>query len=275
MAASAASGAKPLKEVARDVPRGHIGDIFEDLFQDLYQDEEPSVSSRPASAKVSSVDVADRGPEGGKQDEDVALPTPASAQRHGGIADNLDLTSEDAEICAVLANLETEQERLGGVVDYLRNQKDQADQQDYNDAAHLQERWGLAVRTQIPLPESSFRQCIDEQVLERERLVIPRHVMTTAEREAAKPQPQENLLSAHRSALPTYLQPKTGLEKKALPSSLGAQCWRDATREMPYPCGLKKQSRKVLPPLLPAEASVTPDPEALAASRHRSSRHLK
>ncbi|CAE8724279.1 unnamed protein product [Polarella glacialis] len=195
-AANDADAAEAKVNTPRDRPKGSVGWVYEDVFKDLYkppvvstsaEDPDPAAEEAPAAGAEPGQEAADR-PEDGE----------------------VDFSAEDDEIVAIRARIEEEQNRLAGVVENLSHQQAEAADEDRKEAEHLQQRWGLVMREQVPVPESKLRGILDPNTLDEEGLVIPREMMTDMERyfeikKGTIPH-HDNLLAISKPEEPNYFQ---------------------------------------------------------------------
>eukprot|EP00440_Ansanella_granifera_P030441 gb/GFBE01033071.1/.p1 GENE.gb/GFBE01033071.1/~~gb/GFBE01033071.1/.p1 ORF type:complete len:2256 (+),score=522.78 gb/GFBE01033071.1/:1-6768(+) len=194
-------GSKP---TPRDHPRGYTGWVYEDTFKDLYQ---PPAAESPVDGEEGDAD----GPDGAEKDAAPAVP--------GHDDGEIDLSREDEEIKAIKANAAAEEERIERLKAHLAAKKDEARDLDRKDAEFLQQRWGLVMREQVPVPESKLKRMLDHDELDEEGLVIPRRMMEDMERyyeikKGAIPH-HDNLLAISKPEEPNHFKQTKSVQLRA------------------------------------------------------------
>eukprot|EP00929_Paragymnodinium_shiwhaense_P071991 TRINITY_DN36554_c0_g1_i1.p1 TRINITY_DN36554_c0_g1~~TRINITY_DN36554_c0_g1_i1.p1 ORF type:complete len:2313 (+),score=513.22 TRINITY_DN36554_c0_g1_i1:110-7048(+) len=193
----------------RDPMRGYVGDIYEDVFKDLYE-----AADVPAAAAEEATE------ETGAEDAPAADGEAAAEATLRRPEDDVDVSEEEAEAADTQTGLERDHARLDRSIAHLNQKKQQSREQDHEHAKHLQERWNLTVREQIPVGESTLKSIVDPKVLRNEGLVEPRHMMHDVERfQAIKSgliPHHDNLLSLSKPDEPNYLQETTNVKFKKL-----------------------------------------------------------
>lgn len=200
-AAAVAGGEESIVgEAPRDPIRGYVGDVYSTVFQELYTppDAAEAAEEAPAAAHGGAQGAAHGG--GGGEEDAEAAEEPV----------RVDLSAEEGEIAAIHGGLMGDHARLDKSIAHLREKKDEALRQDREYAEHLQQRWGLTVREQIPVTESVLKDLLRPERLEEDRLSVPRQMMTDVERHTAMRsgllKMHENILAVSQPEQPSYFK---------------------------------------------------------------------
>eukprot|EP00930_Biecheleria_cincta_P009667 TRINITY_DN111481_c0_g1_i1.p1 TRINITY_DN111481_c0_g1~~TRINITY_DN111481_c0_g1_i1.p1 ORF type:complete len:230 (-),score=20.03 TRINITY_DN111481_c0_g1_i1:30-719(-) len=117
-----------------------------------------------------------------------------------------------------------------------------------------QDRWGLTMREQVPVPESKFRSLVGTSWLQEKRLIDPRSIMAGVERRIAVSQGHipisaENLVASCRPGEPNHLRlTQSAKSRNASRSSFPRYSDEQQTAISRYHDQLIVESRAYTPP---------------------------
>lgn len=199
--------------------RGHLGWLYRETFEDLYQPPkpppQPAVEEKAAEDGVAEPQETSA-PGSRRQSEGEAAVEAEKTRARAPEAEDLDFSAEDAEIAALRAGLEQENERLGAALGSLREQHAQAAQQDADEAHQLQQRWGFTQEELVPVGASKLRGTLDPAELQKDGLVHPAGTLRELEREVeirkGTLKQHENRLAVKKPGAPNHLK-QTAVQK--------------------------------------------------------------